>query len=136
MLLDFGHIAVFILLSIAIIAMTLVIGKALRPNNPYPEKLLPYECGEDVIGTPWIKYNIRFYIFALLFLIFEVEIALIFPTVMIFREWAVEGLAQGFTAFLEIAFFMVILIFALAYAWAKGDLAWIKTLIRNQSGGA
>ena len=136
MLLDFGHIAIFILLSIAIIAMRLVIGKVRRPNNPYPEKLLPYECGEDVIGTPWVKYNIRFYIFALLFLIFEVEIALIFPTVMIFREWAVKGFAQGFIAFLEIAFFMVILIFALAYAWVKGDLAWIKTLSRNTSGGA
>jgi len=129
MLTDFGHIGIHILVATAIVAVTLVVGKIIRrPDNPYPEKLMPYECGEEVIGSPWVKFNIRFYIFALLFLIFEVDVILIFPPIVVFREWVEAGGSRGLFAFVEIFIFLFILILALAYAWRKGDLAWIKTV--------
>lgn len=124
MLFDFANVLVFMILGGAFVGVNLLIGRLLRPNNPQTRKLSTYECGEPATGSAWVNFNIRFYIIALIFIIFEVEIAFIFPVATIFRSWIEQG--QGLFAFVEIALFIGILFIGLIYAWAKGDLEWVK----------
>jgi NADH-quinone oxidoreductase subunit A len=124
MLFDFANVLVFMILGGAFVGVNLLIGRLLRPNNPQTRKLSTYECGEPAPGRAWVNFNIRFYIIALIFIIFEVEIAFIFPVATIFRNWIEQG--QGLFAFVEIALFIGILFIGLIYAWAKGDLEWVK----------
>jgi NADH-quinone oxidoreductase subunit A len=124
MLIDFANVLVFMVLGAAFVGVNLLIGKLLRPNNPQPRKLSTYECGEPASGSAWVNFNIRFYIVALIFIIFEVEIAFIFPVATIFRQWVESG--RGLFAFTEIMIFIGILFLGLIYAWAKGDLEWVK----------
>ncbi|HEV8343141.1 MAG TPA: NADH-quinone oxidoreductase subunit A [Candidatus Binatia bacterium] len=124
MLFDFANVLVFMILGGAFVGVNLLIGRLLRPNNPQTRKLSTYECGEPATGSAWVNFNIRFYIIALIFIIFEVEIAFVFPVATIFRSWIEQG--QGLFAFVEIALFIGILFIGLIYAWAKGDLEWVK----------
>ena len=119
MLSDFGFVFIFFLLGIVFVAGALVVAKLIRPSNPTAEKLLPYECGEDPIGPQWMKFNIRFYLVALIFLLFDVELVLIFP-------WAVVFQKLGMYAYLAGALFILILFLADFYLWAKGDLEWVR----------
>jgi NADH-quinone oxidoreductase subunit A len=93
-------------------------------NKPDPEKLSTYECGEETIGTAWVQFNVRFYIIALIFLIFDVEIAVLFPWTTVFAE----AKAMGPLAFIEMSVFLVILLVGYAYVWVKGDLEWLTSL--------
>src|SRR5574341_939231 len=122
MLFDFANVLVFTVLGAAFVGVNLLIGKFLRPANPQQRKLSTYECGEPSSGSAWINFNIRFYVVALIFIIFEVEIAFIFPVATTFRRWIESG--QGLFAFIEILLFIGILFIGLIYAWAKGDLEW------------
>ena len=115
---DLGSVLMFMIASVAITSITLLIAKALRPSNPTDEKLMNYECGEDPIGSPWVQFNIRFYLVALVFLIFEVEIVFLYPWATVFKE-------MGFFTFIEMMIFVTILLVGFAYAWAKGDLSWV-----------
>lgn len=124
MLFDFANVLVFMLLGAAFVGVNLLIGRFLRPHNPQERKLSAYECGEPATGSAWVNYNIRFYIIALIFIIFEVEIAFIFPVATVFRQWIADG--RGLLAFTEIFVFLAILLVGLIYAWAKGDLDWVK----------
>ena len=124
MLFDFANVLVFMILAAAFVGVNLLIGRLLRPANPQARKLSTYECGEPATGSAWVNFNIRFYIIALIFIIFEVEIAFIFPVATTFRRWVEEG--QGLFALAEIALFVGILFMGLIYAWAKGDLEWVK----------
>lgn len=124
MLFDFANVLVFIALGLGFVGVNLLIGRLLRPSNPQPRKLSTYECGEPATGSAWVNFNIRFYIVALIFIIFEVEIAFLFPVATVFRRWIESG--QGLFAFVEIAIFIGILFLGLVYAWAKGDLEWVK----------
>lgn len=124
MLFDFANVLVFMILGGAFVGVNLLIGRFLRPANPQVRKLSTYECGEPATGSAWVNFNIRFYIVALIFIIFEVEIAFVFPVATIFRRW-VEG-GQGLFALVEIALFVGILFIGLVYTWAKGDLEWVK----------
>lgn len=124
MLLDFANVLVFTLAAVGFIGVTLLIGRLLRPSNPQERKLSTYECGEPAAGSAWVNFNIRFYIVALIFIIFEVEIAFVFPVAAVFRRWIESG--QGLFAFVEILVFVGILFLGLVYAWAKGDLEWVK----------
>jgi len=124
MLIDFANVLVFLALGAGFVGVNLLIGKLLRPNNPQPRKLSTYECGEPASGSAWVNFNIRFYIVALIFIIFEVEIAFIFPVATVFRQWVETG--RGLFAFAEIMLFVGILFLGLVYAWAKGDLEWVK----------
>jgi len=124
MLFDFANVLVFIALGLGFVGVNLLIGRLLRPSNPQPRKLSTYECGEPATGSAWVNFNIRFYIVALIFIIFEVEIAFLFPVATVFRRWTESG--QGLFAFVEIAIFIGILFLGLVYAWAKGDLEWVK----------
>lgn len=118
---DFANVLVYIVISIGFIFGSLTIGKVLRPNRPTPEKLTTYECGEEAIGSAWIQFNVRFYIIALIFLIFDVEIAVLFPWARIFQK-------MGLLALAEILLFVGILVVGFAYVWVKGDLEWLKSL--------
>lgn len=119
MLTEFGKALIFIILGLVFVAMGLLVAKLLRPNNPTAEKLLPYECGEDPIGPQWMKFNIRFYVVALIFILFDVELVLLFP-------WAVVFQKLGMFAYVAGALFILILFLADFYLWSKGDLEWIR----------
>lgn len=119
MLSEFGKVFLFFLFGIFFVAAALAVSWFLRPKRPYPAKLSTYECGEEPVGSSWIRFNIRFYVVALIFLIFEVEILFIFPWAVVFREFGMFG-------FLEMLVFLGILFVGYAYAWVKGDLDWEK----------
>lgn len=123
---QFGAILAFALVAILFAFVTLVIGKWLRPHFPAADKSSIYECGERPIGTAWFNFNPRFYLVALVFVIFEVEIALTFPVVVVYSSWIADG--NGWIAFGELFLFTAILIVGLAWVWVHGDLDWIKKL--------
>ena len=121
MFFDFANVLVFLLVATGFIFGSMVAGRIIRRHRPDAEKLSTYECGEETIGTAWVQFNVRFYIIALIFLIFDVEIAVLFPWTTIFKE-------AGGLAFVEMAVFLVILLVGFAYVWVKGDLEWLKSL--------
>lgn len=121
MLAQFATVLVFILLGAVTVALMLGISRLLQPRNPTPVKLSTYECGEVPYGSSWVQFNIRFYVVALIFIIFDVEVALLYP-------WAVIFQRLGLLAFLEAFVFIVILLAGLAYLWKEGDLDWVRTL--------
>ena len=127
---DFANVLVYIAISIAFIFGSLTIGRILRPHRPTPEKLSTYECGEEAIGSAWIQFNVRFYIIALIFLIFDVEIAVLFPWAVLFKKPELRLLALA-----EIFLFVGILVVGFAYVWVKGDLEWLRSLgeVRSDS---
>ncbi|MFQ5797864.1 MAG: NADH-quinone oxidoreductase subunit A [Bacteroidota bacterium] len=119
MLTEFGRVLIFFILGGIFVAGGLITARLLRPHRPYPDKLATYECGEEPIGTPWIKFNIRFYVVALIFVIFEVEVLFLFPWALVYQQ-------LGLFAFVEMMIFIAMLLVGFAYVWAKGDLDWDK----------
>ncbi|MSQ46493.1 MAG: NADH-quinone oxidoreductase subunit A [Ignavibacteria bacterium] len=119
MLTDFGRIFLFFIIGGIFTAGGLITSWLFRPKRPYTEKLSTYECGEEAVGDARVKINIRFYVVALIFVVFEVEVLFLFPWALIFQK-------VGMFAFLEMLFFLIILIVGYAYVWAKGDLDWDK----------
>ena len=124
MLFDFANVLVFLAFGILFVFVSLVLSRVLAPRVPSLRKSQPYECGEPAVGTPWIRFNTRFYVVALIFLIFDAEIAFMYPCATLYRHWVQRGL--GKVAFLEIGTFVGILIAGLVYVWKKGDLEWIR----------
>jgi NADH-quinone oxidoreductase subunit A len=123
---QFANVLVFFALAFVLCGLMLGLGILLRPANPSRNKLSTYECGEPPSGPAWINFNIRFYLIALVFVIFDVELAFVYPVVTVFREWIRNG--QGAFALAEIALFIGILAVGLVYVWVKGDLEWLKRL--------
>ncbi len=123
LLTEFGKIFVFILLAAAFVGIAIFVSKLLAPKRPTKEKLLIYECGEDPEGSPWVKFNIRFYVVALIFLIFDVEVVLLFP-------WALTYKDAGWYGFLVGIIFLIVLFIGMAYEWRKGDLDWERPRIK------
>jgi len=121
MLAQFATVLVFILLGAVTVALMLGVSRLLQPRNPTAVKLSTYECGEVPFGSSWVQFNIRFYVVALIFIIFDVEVALLYP-------WAVIFQRLGLLAFVEAFIFIVILLAGLAYLWKEGDLDWVRTL--------
>ncbi|RCK74466.1 MAG: NADH ubiquinone oxidoreductase chain A [Ignavibacteriae bacterium] len=119
MLTDFGRVLLFFIIAAVFVAAGLFVAYLLRPKKWYPDKLTTYECGEEPVGSSWIKYNIRFYVVALIFLIFEVETVFLFPWAIVFKD-------LGLFAFIEMVIFLVILLVGYAYVWVNGDLDWDK----------
>lgn len=117
MLTNFGIILLFMIIGVVFVGIGIFFSALIRPKNPTPLKLTTYECGEEAMGTPWIKFNIRFYVVALVFLLFEVEIVFLFPWAVVFKQ-------LGWYSFISMAVFVVILLAGLAYVWVKGDLDW------------
>ena len=121
MLTEFGKIFVFLLVAIVFVLIALFAAKLIRPKRPTREKLSTYECGENPEGTPWVKFNIRFYVVALIFLIFDVEVVLLFPWALTYKDFGFYGFAVG-------AIFLLILGLGIAYEWRKGDLEWARPI--------
>jgi NADH-quinone oxidoreductase subunit A len=127
---QFASVFVMLLLGGVLCGLMLGLGALLRPSNPHPGKLATYECGEPPSGPAWINFNIRFYLIALVFVIFDVELAFIYPVAAVFRDWVtVRG--QGLFALVELAIFVGILAVGLVYVWRKGDLQWLKRVPRR-----
>jgi len=126
MLMAYASIAAFFLVAAGFMIGSLLLGKLIRPNNPYAEKLETYECGEAPVGQAWFNFNPRFYIIALIYIVFDVEIAFIYPIAAVFRRWVDQG--HGVYALLEVLVFVAILMLGLVYVWVKGDLEWIRSI--------
>ena len=120
----FANVLVFSGLGVLLLGGMLALGSLLRPHNPEHLKLTTYECGEPPTGNAWVNFNIRFYLVALIFVIFDVEIAFIYPVAAVFKEWVNNG--QGLYALAEILVFLGILFVGLVVVWTKGDLEWLK----------
>lgn len=123
---EYANVLIFLGLGVALCALMMGLGALLRPANPERAKLTTYECGEVVTGNAWINFNIRFYVVALIFVIFDVEVAFIYPVVAVFRNWVAQG--KGAFALVEILLFVAILVAGLVYVWRKGDLQWVKAV--------
>ncbi|HSB62308.1 MAG TPA: NADH-quinone oxidoreductase subunit A [Vicinamibacteria bacterium] len=114
-----SSVLVFLLVVIGFLAANLLLWWLIRPYRFSEEKLTTYECGEDPQGSAWIQFNIRFYVFALIFIVFDVEAVFLLPWAVVFRQ-------LGLLAFLEGLVFIGILAVALVYVWRKGDLEWVR----------
>ena len=117
MLAEYFPILLFILVGLAIGAAPMLLGKVLGPNRPDPEKLSPYECGFEAFEDARMKFDVRYYLVAILFILFDLEIAFLFP-------WAVALNDIGMAGFLAMMLFLGILVVGFAYEWAKGALEW------------
>ncbi|MEO6849969.1 MAG: NADH-quinone oxidoreductase subunit A [Mucilaginibacter sp.] len=126
---EFGKILIFLITGILMVGITFFASRILSPNNPNPEKLTSYECGEEPTGSAWIPFNTRFYVIALIFLLFDVEMVFILPWATVFADKELIGADKrwGWLSLTEMFIFLGILILGLAYVWRKGDLDWIKT---------
>jgi NADH-quinone oxidoreductase subunit A len=120
MLFNFANVLIFLIVGSLFVVLNLTVSRLLHTKIFSSEKYIPYECGEDPIGDTRIKFNTRFYVIALIFLIFDVEAVFLFPWAVVFRDF-------GLFAFLEMLVFIAILLVGLAYVWAKGDLEWIRS---------
>ena len=117
---DYLGVLFFLVAAVLFVGVSLTFSSLVRPSKFTPEKYIPYECGENPVGSPWVQFNIRFYVFALVFIIFDVEVVFLFP-------WAVVYQKLGLFAFIEGLIFIAILALGLAYVWVKGDLEWVRT---------
>jgi NADH-quinone oxidoreductase subunit A len=116
--LQYFHVLLFALVGLGFGVVLLFASSLVRARNaPQAKDLSPYECGMDAVGSAWTSPNIRFYVFALLFVIFDVEAVFVFPWAVRFRELGVEG-------FVAVMIFVAILFLGLVYAWKKDALKW------------
>ena len=157
-----GHFLVFTLAAIGFLIAPLLLGKLVRPRLPSTEKDATYECGEPSIGSSYIQFDLRFYVVALLFIIFDVEVVFFFPWATVFGNamqladpqlslearrllseqllsapagsitdqtavTAQTALQLGWTAFVDVAAFVAVLLVGFAYVWKRGDLDWVRS---------
>lgn len=118
MLHSYIYVFLFSIISVVFVTLVTLIPKIISPKAVGEKTLTTYECGEEPIGEAWIQFNVRYYLVALLFVAFDVEIFFLVPWAMVFRE--LSGLIYWFEVFL----FLAILAIALIYAWAKGVFEW------------
>ncbi len=117
-------ISVFVAFGFSFVFLNLTVGKLVRPDMPNEEKLAVYECGEPTIGSSWVQFDLRFYIVALFYLVFDVEVALIYPWAVIFREHTAEALVVGLP-------FILIVVVGYAYEWYAGSLDWVRSSVNT-----
>jgi NADH-quinone oxidoreductase subunit A len=115
---SFLTVAIFGGVAVALVGGILALGSTIRPTRPQPQKYIAYESGVDPVGTGWSQSQIRYYIFALLFVMFDVEAVFILP-------WAVRLEVLGVFGLVEMLIFIFILLLGLVYAWRKGVLRWV-----------
>lgn len=113
----FTFLIVVILTAIALVVLAMTIAKLIAPRSFNPQKGEPYECGIPTRGQSWVQFKVGYYLFAILFLMFDIETVFLFP-------WAVVVQEVGVYALVSVIFFLLILILGLAYAWRKGALEW------------
>ncbi|MDA8420993.1 MAG: NADH-quinone oxidoreductase subunit A [Pseudomonadota bacterium] len=117
MLQNYLPILLFIVIGIMVGVMPMVMGRLLAPHRPDSEKLSPYECGFEAFGDSRTKFDVRYYLVAILFIIFDLEIAFLFPWAVVLRRIGVHG-------FLAMMLFLGILVIGFIYEWRKGALEW------------
>ena len=118
-------IVILIALAILVAGGSLLLGSFIRPHNPNKLKETAYECGEEPVGTAWANFNVRFYVVALIFIIFDVESALMFPVAAVFKRF--NEIGMGGTLLMSVLAFVLVLVSGLVYCWKKGDLDWVKS---------
>src|SRR5690606_3240 len=125
----YGHILLIGVIGILLVCVTMLLAKVLSPKKPNPIKLSTYECGEEPTGSSWTQFNPRFYVIALIFLLFDVELIFVFPWATVFgnKEFIAADARWGWFTLIEMAIFIVILVLGLVYVWKKGYLNWVKT---------
>jgi NADH-quinone oxidoreductase subunit A len=127
-------ITVFVGFGAVFVLANLAVGMIARPNIPNPEKSAVYECGEPSIGTSWVQFDLRFYIVALVYLIFDVEVALFYPWAVAYGNAAELGKSIGMSvsdlrgvAIVDMLFFFGVLMVGFAYLWRFGYLDWVRS---------
>ena len=118
---DFFPVFLFIGAAIFVVGISVFLNWFLIKKHPNPLKLSTYECGEEIKGQSWVRFNSRFYIIGLIFLVFDVEVVLLLPYAAIAREIGVVG-------WMEAMLFLLLLVPGLVYVWKRGDLEWIRPL--------
>ncbi len=124
---SFGSALIFLIGGALFVIAGLTTASLLRPNRPNVEKMTIYESGEDTIGSAWGQFNARFYVIALVFILFDVEIVFLFPWATVFGDAFINSSTGGLwgkIAIFEMFLFLAILVLGLAYVWAKGYLDW------------
>ena len=123
-------ITIFVAFGAAFVLVNLVVGALVRPHVPNPEKAAVYECGEPTIGSSWVQFDLRFYIVALVYLIFDVEVALFYPWAVAYGNASKnpEGaFAIRQTGLVDMLFFFGVLMVGFAYLWRFGYLDWVRS---------
>jgi NADH:ubiquinone oxidoreductase subunit 3 (subunit A) len=115
---EFSFIGLLLVVSIAFSAIALVLAWVFRPKKPNPIKAQTYECGMETVGTSWVQFKVQYYIYALVFVVFDVEAVFLFPLAVAFNQLALYMV-------LEMVLFIIILAGALFYIWRKGVLEWV-----------
>ena len=130
---QFGYVAAFLLAGILFLAIVLTLARFIRPNRPNEEKLSTYESGEEPAGNANTRFNPRFYVIALLFVLFEVELVFLFPWAVVFRDKALVAAAPQWSTFalIEMLIFVGMLALGLAFAWKRGYLDWEKPAAKS-----
>lgn len=129
MISEFGQVLLMIVGGLLFLMMTMLFAKLIRPNKPNIHKLSTYECGEEPVGDAWGQFNIRFYIIALVFVLFDVELVFVFPWATVFGNKQLiqeTNGAWGWFSLIEMMIFLGILVLGLAYVWVNGYLNWVK----------
>ena len=121
---QFGAVFIFILLGAAFVFGSLLFGYFVRRQKPNADKTAVYECGEPTVGSPWIRYNARFYNVALVYLLFDIEVVLLIPFALVYRD--LVDLRAATVALIGLVVFFVLLFIGLAYEWYYGNLDWIR----------
>ena len=115
---DYAYVGFFLIVGVLFVIVNIeIISRIIRPHHPTPKKLATYECGEEPIGVGWVRYHVRYYLYALVYIVFAVETVFLFPWAIVFQE-------LGLFAFVEMMIFIGILLVGLVYAWVKGALEW------------
>ena len=114
---EFGGLGLFFVVVLIFPFLVLAPARILQPRQPTPEKQKPYECGVDPVGSPYVQFRAGYFLYALLFIVFDIETVFLYP-------WAVEFRMLGVFALIEMFVFVGILALGLGYAWRKGDLTW------------
>ena len=120
---NYFPILMFVLVGVAIGVLPIAMGFLLAPSRPDPEKLSPYECGFEAFEDARMKFDVRYYLIAILFILFDLEIAFLFPWATIFKDIVATESIKIF-GFVEMLIFVTILVVGYVYAWAKGALEW------------
>jgi NADH-quinone oxidoreductase subunit A len=158
-------ILVFVAVGVGFLLANLLVGRLVRPNRPDPEKATIYECGEPTVGSAWVQFDLRFYVVALLFVVFDVEVALLFPWALVFGQvnaladpnlppaQAAEIVGQltadarpgpvdrsaahglAWWVFGDLLVFFGVLLVGFAYLWKRGDLDWVRSVAAQRPAG-
>ncbi|MEC7274687.1 MAG: NADH-quinone oxidoreductase subunit A [Bdellovibrionota bacterium] len=111
--------------AIGLVLISVFVAQILRPFKPNALKEQAYECGEEPVGTAWSNFNVRFYVVSLIFIVFDVEGALMFPVASIYRKFVEIG--EGAVLVGSLLVFISVLVVGIVYCWAKGDLDWVRS---------